>query len=91
MAKCALELLYKDTALSTACLLRGGSGGLAEGGASGVLGGVGGGDARARLLRAQHTRAAASAALYAALVAASAPAQRDHAYLAEPKQVPPKM
>lgn len=86
-----MELLYKDTALSTACLLRGGSGDGAEGGASGVLGGAGGGDARARLLRAQHSRAAASAALYAALVAASAPAQRDHAYLAEPKQVPPKM
>ncbi|CAH2102971.1 unnamed protein product [Euphydryas editha] len=83
VAKCASELLYKDTALSTACLLRGGGG--AGGGAEGAAGG--GGDARARLLRAHHSRVAAAAALYAALVAASAPAQRDHAYLAQPKQM----
>lgn len=70
--RCAEELLYKDTALGVACLLR-------------AAGGAGGAGAR-RLLQ-QPAPAAAAAVLYAELVHCNCNILRDNAYFTKPAEV----
>ncbi|XP_059058366.1 NBAS subunit of NRZ tethering complex-like [Achroia grisella] len=93
--KCAEELVYKDTALSVACLLRAagdhaaGAGGgerAGAGGGEGVGGGDGGGAGVAGGVSRMVARgaAAASAVLYAALLKCNAPELRDNVYLVKP-------
>ncbi|XP_045779272.1 neuroblastoma-amplified sequence-like isoform X2 [Maniola jurtina] len=69
--KCAEEILYKDTPLSIACLLRSTQDYTQA----------------KKLIDAQHTDAAVSAALYATLVKCNSPELRDNVYLAEPRKM----
>ncbi|XP_052739623.1 NBAS subunit of NRZ tethering complex [Bicyclus anynana] len=69
--KCAEEILYKDTPLSVACLLRS----MQDYGQA------------AALMQAQHSDTAVSAALYATLIRCNSPELRDNVYLAQPRQM----